>query len=161
VDDLHQKVRQLVEDPKNEAAGVKLLQVDFDRATAVFGYDDTGKFFKNRKPAEVLDRINSLLRHESKGSLTLEMPDGLDPARLRCEKIPVAGHACRGCDFGLYRIVSAVSGVDRAVSSFKEGHVTAWIDPEVTNREALIAALRKREVEVLEPAPQEPSASPR
>ena len=66
------------------------------------------------------------------------------------ERIAVAGHDCKGCNFGLYRSIANIEGVERAVASFKEGHVTAWIDHTKTNREALLAALKKKEVDVLE-----------
>ena len=68
-------------------------------------------------------------------------------------RIAVAGHDCKGCNFGLYRAVASLDGVERAVASFKEGQVTAWIDPGKTNRQTLVDELRKRDVTLLEELP--------
>ena len=67
--------------------------------------------------------------------------------------IPIAGMDCKACSNTVYNIVMKVDGVDQATASFKEGHATAWFDPAKTNRAALVAALRKAEVDVTEPVP--------
>lgn len=67
--------------------------------------------------------------------------------------IPIAGMDCKACSNTVYNIVMRVDGVDQATASFKEGHATAWFDPAKTNRAAIIAALRKSEVDVTEPVP--------
>ena len=46
------------------------------------------------------------------------------------------------------RQVAEIEGVLRATASFKDGLMIAWIDPKLTNREALEAALRKRNIDV-------------
>jgi copper chaperone CopZ len=51
----------------------------------------------------------------------------------------------------MYRSLSSLEGVERVVASFKEGHITAWIDPTKTNREVLVTALKKTGVDVVEP----------
>ena len=63
-------------------------------------------------------------------------------------RIGIAGVDCRGCSFGAYNAVAELDGVLRATASFKDGLLIAWIDPKLTNREALEAALRKRNIDV-------------
>ncbi len=62
----------------------------------------------------------------------------------------MAGLDCKGCAFGAYRAVAKLDGVERATVDFRRGIVTARVDPSKTNREALVAALKKAEVEVVE-----------
>ena len=52
----------------------------------------------------------------------------------------MAGHDCKGCNFGLYRAIASIDGVERAVASFKEGYVTAWIDPATLKPETVTKA---------------------
>jgi len=46
--------------------------------------------------------------------------------------------------------------------SFKDGHVTAWIDPAKTSRNALAGALKNAQVDVIEPetAAAKPAGKP-
>jgi len=62
--------------------------------------------------------------------------------------ISIAGLDCTGCSYGAYLAVYKIDGVENATASFKEGAVTAWIDPNKTNRAALEEALTKRGVTV-------------
>ena len=41
-----------------------------------------------------------------------------------------------------------MDGVEQATASFKDGKVTALIDPARTSRDALVDALKKRQVNV-------------
>ena len=66
-------------------------------------------------------------------------------------RVAVAGLDCKGCAYGAYRAIAMIDGVERAVVSFRDGHVTARIDPAKTNREALVTALRKAQVDVTQP----------
>jgi copper chaperone CopZ len=61
-------------------------------------------------------------------------------------EIGVLGLGCKGCCLALYDSVAKIEGVEQATASFKESKLTALIDPEKTNREALIDALKKRNV---------------
>ena len=70
-------------------------------------------------------------------------------------RIGVAGLDCKGCAYGAYRTLAKIDGVERATVYFKQWIVTARVDPSKTNREALVAALKKAEVDVLESLPDQ------
>lgn len=135
----------------NNPVEVKLVDVDYDTAVVTFSYDGQSQNFKNRNPEQVLERINNLLRSVSRGSFNLFPLSESKPDELQKERIAVAGLDCKGCAYGAYRAIATIDGVQRAVVSFREGHVTAWIEPAKTNRQALVAALQKAEVEVTDP----------
>ena len=48
-----------------------------------------------------------------------------------------------------YEAVYKLDGVERATASFREGRVTALIDPSKTDRKALEDALKKRGVSLI------------
>jgi copper chaperone CopZ len=54
---------------------------------------------------------------------------------------------CKGCRHGVYSTIAKIDGVERATVDSKASVVTAWIDAAKTNREVLIAALKKGRVE--------------
>ena len=68
--------------------------------------------------------------------------------KLKLIEIPVAGLDCKACSLAAYEAVYKLEGVERATASFREGKVTALIDPTKTDRAKLEAALKKREVDV-------------
>lgn len=150
VDDLRRQAGELPLNDKNNPVEVKLVEVNYDTAAVTFSYDSESKDFKSRKPEQVIQRIDTLLRQASRGAFSVSPLSALKPEQLRKERIAVAGHDCKGCNFGLYRAIASLDGVERAVASFKEGHVTAWIDPTKTNREALVVALKKKEVDLVD-----------
>ena len=152
VDDLRRQASTLpAESPnaKGQPVEVKLVDVNYDTTTVTFSYDGATTF-KKQPPEKIRERIDQLLRQASRGAFSIAEPSTLKPDQLRQERIAVAGHDCKGCDFGLYRAVASIDGVERVIASFKEGHVTAWIDPAKTDRVALLAALKKKEVDVVE-----------
>ena len=119
--------------------GVKLLKVDFEAAEASFEYD----------PAKLsTGQLGHLLAHASDGTFTLAPASKLPQEKLTRIEIPVAGLDCKACSYGAYDSICKIDGVDRATASFKLGLVTAWIDPTKTNLAALVAALKKRDVDV-------------
>ena len=122
-----------------EFSGVKLLKVDFDAAEATFEYD----------PAKLsAEQLGHLLAQASDSTFTFAPASKLPKEKLTRIEIPVAGLDCKACSYGAYDSICKLDGVDRATASFKLGLVTAWIDPTKTNLEALVAALKKREVDV-------------
>lgn len=133
------------------AAQAKLVEVNYDSAVVTFSYDSSAPPFKNQKPDQVRERLNDRLRGVSRGTFALMPTLGTEPGRLREERIAVAGLDCKGCAYGAYRAIATIDGVERAVVSFKEGHVTARIDPMKTDRAALVAALKKAQVDVTNP----------
>lgn len=151
VDDLRRQAGTLKIDDRDAPNAVKLVGVDYEAAVVTFAYDADSPHFKNRNPQQVHDLINNLLRNVSRGGFSVSPPSDPKPDRLVRERIAVAGLDCKGCAYGAYRAIAPIAGVERAVVSFKEGHVTGWIDPAKTNREALIAALKKAQVDVTDP----------
>lgn len=151
VDDLHRQADKLPASKNNQPIEATLADVNYDTAVVTFRYDSDAQNFKNRKPEQVYEHLNNMVRNASRGSFNLFPLSDVKPDQLREERIAVAGLDCKGCAFGAYRAVAAISGVERAVVSFKEGHVTARIDPARTNRQALVAALKQAQVDVTEP----------
>src|SRR5687768_7103525 len=129
--------------------GVELVSVNFEHAEATFRYDPAVAF-PGTKPADAPKRLEEKLRTASNHTFSLK---SLDPAvakeQLTRVEIGVAGLDCRACSLAAYEIVAKVDGVYQATASFKEGRVTALIDPNKTNRAALEAALKKRTVKVI------------
>lgn len=68
--------------------------------------------------------------------------------KLQFVEIRVVGLDCLACGLGAYEAVQNVEGVETATASFKTGLVTAWIDPEKTDRSKLEEALKQRGVEI-------------
>lgn len=125
--------------------GVALVRVDFERGEAVFAYDPA-VVLKGTKPQDRVRRFDQLLRKASSNTFGARPPLPVPWGTLVKVEIPVAGLDCPGCDLAAYESIAKIDGVERATASFREGKVTARIDPERTSREALIEALKKRRV---------------
>lgn len=151
VDDLRRQAGALKVREGNMTAEARLVGVDYESATATFSYDNGAAPFRNRGPEQVLERLNQELRGLSRGAFQLLPAGATEKGKLREERITVAGLDCKGCAYGAYRAIAALDGVEQATVSFKEGRVTARIDPARTNRGAIIAALRKAQVDVTDP----------
>jgi copper chaperone CopZ len=161
-DDLRCQAGTLVIHDGDSTAKVKLMHVDYESAVVTFAYDEDSRPFNGKSPQQVQEQISNLLRNVSRGSFDIDPLSTRKPDQLRQERIAVGGLDCKGCAYGAYRAIGMIEGVERAVVSFKEGHVTAWIDPAKTNRKALVIALKKAEVDVIEPdaAAEKPAAKP-
>jgi copper chaperone CopZ len=132
-----------------QVPGVELVNVNFDHGEATFRYDPAVAF-PGTKPADAPKRLDEKVRAASTHTFSLKP---LDPTvakdQLTRVEIGVAGLDCRACSLAAYEIVAKVEGVYQATASFKEGRVTALIDPNKTNRGALEEALKKRTVKVI------------
>jgi copper chaperone CopZ len=128
---------------------VALVSLDETTTDAVFAFDPE-KAFPGAKPQDYLERLNNRLRTLSRGTFSVKPRCTVPRERLKYEEIRVAGLDCKGCSFGAYDTVAKLEGVEQATASFKTGLVTAFIDPQKTSREALIAALKKKNVDILE-----------
>lgn len=151
VQDLERQVAEISTNADQPAPIVSVLSVDYDKADVTLAFDPDAAAFKGKSPEQVRTHVHEQLHHVSRGAFSLFPVSAVDPAALKEEVISVAGLDCKGCAYGAYRAVAPVEGVERAVVSFKDGRVTAWIDPAKTNRAALITALKKSQVDVLEP----------
>jgi copper chaperone CopZ len=156
VDDLRRQAGAMRFDGKEGPADVTLVDVSYDDAVVAFSYDAKSQHFKNQKPEKALERINDLLSRVSRGSFKAFPLSNLKKEQLQEVRIAVAGHDCKGCAYGAYRSIAMIDGVERAVVSFKEGQVAARIDSAKTNREALVAALKKAQVDVTDGAVEKP-----
>ena len=58
------------------------------------------------------------------------------------------GLDCKGCALAAYESIAKLDGVEQATVNFKVGLVTAMIDPKKTDRAALEAALKQKQVEL-------------
>lgn len=125
--------------------GVKLVSLDFAHAEAVFSYDPAVAF-KDTKPEQIVERFNDLLRNATRSTFGIAKLDPTPKDKLTRVEIPVAGMDCKACCLAAYEIIYQIDGVTAATASFKDGLITALIDPARTNREALETALKTRNV---------------
>jgi copper chaperone CopZ len=141
-----QDLREVVE----KIPQVKLVSIDFPNAEATFDYDP-GKVFQGAKPEELVQKFDNLLRSASNHTFGIKPLRSVPLEKLRLIEIPVAGLDCKACCLGAYEAVYKLDGVERATASFREGRVTALIDPEKTDQARLADALKKRGVDVRAP----------
>jgi copper chaperone CopZ len=125
--------------------GITLVAVDFDTSEITLSYDQA-KVFQKAKPKEILERLENLFRKNSGYTFGVRAVCEKPKDKLVRVEIGVLGLDCKGCLLSLYESVSKIDGVEQATASFKESKLTALIDPEKTNREALVDALKKRNV---------------
>jgi copper chaperone CopZ len=151
VADLRRQAGTLSTGDKDSPTEVRLVDVNYDTSVVTFAYDPASKLFKGADAEKVRERISNLVRGASKGAFDVFLLSTLKPGQQQELRIAVAGLDCKGCVYGAYRAVAAIEGVERATVSFKEGRLTAWIDPARTNLEALVAALEKAHVDVIKP----------
>lgn len=150
IEDLRRQAGTLRGNEKDSPGEVRLTDVNYETSVATFAYDPDVKPFKGAKADKVVERIGNLLRGATKNTFNIFPVSALTPEQQKSERIAVAGLDCKGCAYGAYRAIAAIDGVERARVDFKEGRVTAWIDPAKTNRDALVAALKKAHVELVE-----------
>lgn len=136
----------------SQLSGIKLVSLDFARAEAVLRYDPAVAF-KDTKAEDIPKRFDERLRSISNHTLGVQPLISTPKDQLNRIEIPVAGLDCKACCLAAYEIIYRIEGVAQATASFKEGRITALIDTNKTNRAALEAALKKREVVVTSVAP--------
>lgn len=140
--DLHQVMEQV--------PNVKLVRIDFDNAEALFEYD-VAKAFPGAKPAQVVERLDNLVKNASRHTFGIKPLRTLPLDKLQRIEIPIAGLDCKACCLVAYEAVARIDGVEQATASFRDRRVTALIDPSKVDRGKLVDALRKRGVEVTSP----------
>ena len=142
--DLREQVKTMPE--------VELAALNFDTAEVTFRYDPAKLIsgYNPKKPPvpEVITkRLEDLLRVASNGTFTLVPMSTLAADKLQKIEIQCGLLDCKGCRYGAYIAIAKLDGVERATVNEK-ALLTVWIDPAKTNREALVAALKKGNVEV-------------
>ncbi len=138
--DLREVLKQLPE--------IQLVSVDFERGEGVFSYDPT-KAFPGTKADKIVERFNQVLGGACRNTFGIAQRIETPPDKLTRVEIAVAGLDCKACSLAAYEIVAKVDGVAQATASFKEGKVTALIDPEKTAKDQLEAALKAKNVAVI------------
>ena len=131
-------------------AGVSIVRADFPHAEVVFRYDPVVAF-KGTKPEKLVERFNDALRSASHHTLGIAPLLATPHDKLTRVEFSVGGCDCKACNLAAYESISKIDGVAQATASFKEGRITALIDTNQTDRAALEAALRKREVTLKKP----------
>ena len=141
-DDLREVVKQLPE--------VTIVAIDFDAGEVTFSYDPA-KLFPKMKEKDYLERFDNLLKQSSRHTFGAKPLSSLPKDKLTRVEIAVAGNLCKGCELSAYEVVARMDGVEQATASFKDGKVTALIDSAKTSRDALVEALKKRNVNIKVP----------
>lgn len=126
---------------------VKLLAIDFAAGEAKFEFDPA-KLLNKPKGAELVERFDSLIATNSNRTFGIRALPTIDRAKLEKVEIPVIGLDCKACCWATYQAVYKIDGVEQATASYREGLVTALIDPAKTNRAALEDALKQKGVKL-------------
>lgn len=129
----------------NEWPEVKLGEINFDHAEVELSFE-AGKLFPRLKPDEVIARLDERVRNLSNHTFGVKTVSTVPKEKFKRIEIPVAGLDCKACCLAAYEIVAKIDGVEQATASFKEGRITAIIDPVKTDKSKLEAALKQRGV---------------
>ena len=125
----------------------KLVSIDYKNAEAIVEYDPA-KLWSGEKPERYLEIFHGELQNASRGTFGAKPLRTLPLEKLKRIEIPVEGLDCKGCSFAAYRMIYQLPGVESATASFKEGKVTALIDPDKTDRAKLEKALQQGGVQI-------------
>jgi hypothetical protein len=141
-DDLREELKQWPE--------VTLVSVDYKTAEAEFSFE-MAKVFPGTKPAQLTEQFDNRLRNLSRGTFGIRALPTVPRDKWQVVEIPIVGLDCKGCSLGAYDAVFRLKGVEQATASFKDGLVTAWINPDETDRAKLEEALKQRRVTLKQP----------
>lgn len=126
---------------------VKLVAVDFEEAEVTVEFDPA-KAFPGAKPDKWAEQLDQKLRQATRSTFGVKPRRTVPRDKLEKIVIPAGGLDCKACCLAAYESVAAIDGVYQATASFKEGKVTALIDPTKTDRAKLEDALRKKGVKI-------------
>ncbi len=124
----------------------KLISIDFKNAEASFDYDPT-KIFPGAKPEQIIERFDNELRNATRHTFGAKPLRTIEKDKLKLVEIPIVGLDCKACSFAVYEMVYRLKGVEMATASFKEGKLTALIDPEKIDRTEIEMTLKQRGVQ--------------
>lgn len=130
-----------------ELKDVQLIAVDFDEGEITLEFVPTTAF-PGTKPQDIAERLNQRVRQATHHTIGVKPRRTVPRDKLRAVVIPAAGLDCKACCLAAYEIVAQIDGVEQATVSFKEGRVTALINPLKTDCDKIREALRKRGVDV-------------
>ena len=126
----------------------KLIAVDFAEAEMTVEFTPA-TLFPGQKPERVTELVNDRVRVATGHTFGVKPRRTVPRDKLVRVEIPVAGCDCQACCLAAYEAVAGVDGVEQATASFRDGKVTARIDPTRTDKGKLEAVLRMRNVDVL------------
>ena len=135
---------------------LQLVSVDGEKASAVLRYEVSAIITKPKPkpddlaPAKIVAQIDNLVGKASVRTFTVTEPTGFAEDKLAKVEVKVGVLDCKGCRYGAYIAIAKLDGVERATVNSANRTLTAWIDPARTNKEALVAALKKARVELPE-----------
>jgi copper chaperone CopZ len=101
------------------------------------------KAFPGAKPEQLPQRLNEKIRSATHHTLGAAPRTTTPREKLTMVVIPVIGCDCPACNLAATEAIDKLEGVDRVTASFREGKVTARIDPGKTRRETLEEALKR------------------
>ncbi len=132
------------------APDFKLIAVNFDEAELTVEFAPA-KHWPGQKPERVAELVNDKVRGATNHTFGIKPRRDIARDKLQLVTIPAAGCDCKGCNLAAYEAVAALDGVYWATASFKEGKVTALVDPAKVDRAKLEDALRKKGVDLGKP----------
>ena len=130
---------------------VELRALDLETAEATFRYDVPNLFpdAKNPPTAEAIaKRLDELVKKASRNPVSGYVTFSLKPLsavpkdQLQKIEIQLGLPDCKGCRYTAYLACTKVNGVENVIVS-ETSLVTVWIEPSKTDRETLVAALKK------------------
>jgi copper chaperone CopZ len=130
-----------------ELPDITLVGVNFADAEITVEFVP-GRAFPGAKPEQFAERLDQKVRPLTRGTFGVKPRRTVPADQLEEVVIPVAGLDCKACCLAAYELVAKIDGVEQATASFKDGRVTARIDPARTDRTKLEDALRKRGVRI-------------
>jgi copper chaperone CopZ len=133
-----------------EIADVNLLGIDFDNAEITVEFTPA-KAFPGAKSEQYVEQLNQKVGNATRHTFGVKPRRTVPRDKLQQVVIPADGCDCKACCLAAYEIVARIDGVYQATASFKEGRITALIDPAKTDRAQLEAALKQRGVSVGKP----------
>jgi copper chaperone CopZ len=133
-----------------DLADLTLVSVNFDDAEITIDFIPS-KAFPGAKPEQLVERVGDRLRSVTRSTFNVKPRRTVASEKLELVVIPVRGCDCKACCLAAYEAISGLDGVEQATASFREGRVTARIDPSKVDRAKLEEALRKRNVTVVKP----------
>ncbi|HEX3150136.1 MAG TPA: heavy metal-associated domain-containing protein [Gemmataceae bacterium] len=133
-----------------EITDITLVAADFEGGEITVEFAPA-KQFPGQKPERVAELVNDKVRQATHHTFGVKPRSTVARDKLQQVVIPVAGLDCKACCLAAYEIVAGVDGVMQATASFKEGKVTAKIDPSKTDKAKLEDALQKRGVQITMP----------
>lgn len=123
----------------------QIVRIDFEFAEVELRFD-AEKVFPKTKPAERLAKLDDKVRDASIGTFGVKPLSSVPRDKLTQIEIAVVGQDCKACCLGVYEVIAKIDGVEQATASFKDGRITARIDPAKTDKSKLTAALKARGV---------------